>query len=474
MARFPGFIGSTYKLRSLKASPERCVNLYPEIVESRNAANGEIAYLVKVPGRRLLATVGSGPIRGVYATSTNRLAVVSGNALYSVSSTWGATLVGTLATSSGPVDMVDNGLQLILVDGTSGYIASLITGAFSKITSEYFMGATRAAFIDGYFLVNNPGTGQFQICRLYDGATWDGLDFGGAEGNPDNIIAVLASGRQLWTLGAKTGEIFWNTGDADFPFSRVDGNFIEHGCGAAFSAQQFAGTIVWLSDKGQVLMAAGAAPTRISNHSVELAIRESGDFSGATAYIHAIDGHTFYCLNLPGSTTTWCYDLSTSQWHERGEMVLGQYAQSRVSCATYAHGTWVAGDAQDGRLYELDPETYANDDAPLVWERTAPKLNQAGVRLFVSQFQLDMETGIGLDGSVQGSDPQVMLQISKDGGYSWTPERWKAAGELGQGRRRVTWQRLGAGRDLIFRVRGSDPVKTLLYGANIEIEAGVA
>ena len=474
MARLPGFVGATYRLRSLKADPERCVNLYPEIIESRNGANGEIGYLVKVPGRKRLASVGTGPIRGIYPTSTNRLAVVSGNQLYSVSSTWGATLVGTLSTDHGPVDMADNGLQIIIVDGVFGYTASLITGAFSKITSEYFMGAARVAFIDGYFLVNNPGTGQFQICKLYDGTTWDGLDFGVAEGSPDNILAVLASGRQLWALGAKTGETFWNTGDSDFPFSRIDGGFMEHGCGAAFGACQFAGTVVWLSDKGQVLMATGGTPTRISNHALELAIRESGDFSGAVAWTHAIDGHTFYCLNLPGAPTTWCYDLSTSQWHERGEMVLGDYQQGRVSCCAYAYGVWVAGDSKDGRIYQLDPDTYTNDDQPLVWERTAPKLNQAGVRLFVSQFQLDMETGVGVDGSGQGADPQVMLQVSKDGGYTWTPERWKSAGSIGDYRHRATWRRLGTGRDLIFRVRGSDPVKTLLYGANVEIEAGVA
>lgn len=470
--RFPGFIGPTYRLQSLKAANERCVNLYPEIIESRNSPNAEIGYLPMVPGLKRLATIVAGPIRGAFTLSTGRLAVVSGNKLYSVTPDWVPHESGTLSTSAGPVDMADNGSQLMVVDGASGYVVSLITGAFQKITSEFFMGASRVCFIDGYFLVNNPGTGQFQISSLYDGITWDGLDFGVAEGLPDPVVGVLANNRQAWVFGTRSVEVYWNSGDPDFPFSRIDGSFIEHGCAAAFTAQKFAGTVAWLSDKGQVLMANGFQPQRISNHAVERAIKEAGDVSAAYAWTHVEGGHTFYCLALPGASTTWCYDLNTSQWHERAEMVNGAYTPSRVSCCTYAYGVWVAGDATDGRLYQLDAETYSNDGDPLAWERMAPRLNKEGVNLFPSKFELEMETGVGLDGVGQGTDPQVMLQISRDGGATWGPEMWVSAGHIGQYRTRAIWRRLGFGRDLVFKVRGTDPVKTILLGANLDIEAG--
>lgn len=473
MPRFPGFIGATYKLRP-KVSPERCVNLFPELLESRNGTNGEIGYLLQVPGYKRLMTVGTGPIRGVYTTSnTGRLAVVSGNKLYSVTPDWTAHESGTLRTNSGPVDMVDNGNQLLVVDGTYGYVVSLFTGTFQQITSTAFNGASRCSFVDGYFLVNNPGTGQFQISNLYEGSTWDGLDFGVAEGLPDAVVSVLTNNRQAWVLGARSVEVYWNSGDSDFPFSRFEGGFIEHGCGAAFSAQKYAGTVVWLSDKGQVLMANGFQPQRISNHAVEQAIRKAGDVSGATAYTHTIDGHTFYCLTLPGGTT-WCYDVATSQWHERGELVAGAYTASRVQCCTYVYGMWVGGDSRDGRIYQLDTNTFDLDGDPLAWERTTPRINEEGLTLFASRFQLDMETGIGLDGApATGADPQVMLQVSRDGGFTWGTERWKSAGALGQYRRRATWTRLGSGRDFVFRVRGTDPVRISILGANLDLEAGV-
>lgn len=470
--RLAGFIGATYQLRSPKASPERCVNLFPELIESRSGANQEIGYLIQTPGYRRLATLGPGPIRGAYTTSTGRLAVVSGDKLYSVSAEWAGTEVGTLTTNTGPVDMADNGLQLLVVDGTHGYVSSLVTGAFQQITSEYFMGAARGAFIDGYFLVNNPGTGQFQICALYDGLTWDGLDFGVAEGLPDPVVAVVSNNRNAWVFGTKSVEVYWNSGDADFPFSRIDGSFIEHGCGAAFTAQKFAGSVAWLSDKGQVLMANGFQPQRISNHAVELAIREAGDVSGSIAWTHTLDGHNFYCLRLPGTATTWVYDLSTSQWHERAELVAGAYRPSRVGCAAYAYGIWVGGDTADGRIYHLDPDTYDHDGDHLAWERTAPRLNNDGRRGFVSRFTLDMETGVGLV-TGQGEDPQVMLQVSRDGGATWGAEKWKSAGRMGAYRHRAKWDRLGSARDMVFRVRGTDPVKTIILGASIDADGEV-
>lgn len=474
LSRFPGFIGATYQSRSIKADCERCLNLYPELIESRNAPNGEIGYLPQVPGLRRLATIGPGPIRGVYTTPTGRLAVVSGNKLYSVSPTWGPIESGTLMTFSGPVDMADNGIELCLVDGLNGYVVSLLTGKFQQITAEGFMGGDRICFIDGYLLVNHPKTGQFQISGSYDALSWDGLDFGVAEGLPDAIVAVVANNRQMWALGQKSVEVYWNNGNADFPFARIDGSFIEHGCAAAQTAQKFAGTIAWLSDKGQVLMANGWQPVRISNHAVELAIREAGDISSAYAWTHAFDGHTFYCLQIPGVNTTWCYDHATSQWHERADLVGGRYQPFRASGATFAYGTWVVGDKTDGRIYALDPEACSFDGDPRVWERIPPRLNSQGTQMFVPRIQLDMEVGVGLDGSQQGSDPKVMMQISRDGGMTWGTERQATAGALGAYRHRADFRQCGMGRDLAFRFHGSDPVRTVILGANIEFEMGVS
>ena len=85
-----------------------------------------------------------------------------------------------------------------------------------------------------------------------------------------------------------------------------------------------------------------------------------------------------------------------------------------------------------------------------------------------------METGVGLDGTGQGVDPQVMLRLSYDGGHTWTNEKWASCGKIGQTLTRTKWRRLGRFRDVIFEISITDPVKTVLIGASMELEQGVS
>ena len=72
--------------------------------------------------------------------------------------------------------------------------------------------------------------------------------------------------------------------------------------------------------------------------------------------------------------------------------------------------------------------------------------------------------------SGQGDDPQVMLQMSNDGGHSYGSENWRGAGKLGEYKKRLIWNRLGASRDRVFRIKVTDPVKWVILGAFVEVE----
>ena len=55
-------LGSSYVARSTNAADNRMINLFPEIVPE---GGKEPAFLNRAPGLRLLATVGTGPVRGM-------------------------------------------------------------------------------------------------------------------------------------------------------------------------------------------------------------------------------------------------------------------------------------------------------------------------------------------------------------------------------------------------------------------------
>jgi hypothetical protein len=291
--RFPGFIGPSYTLQSVSAECQRSVNLYPELDEAGPGREGEVSSLVGTPGLRLLATLGTGPCRGAYFASNGVLYVASGTGLYSVDSSWNASFIGTfLTTSSGPVSMSDNGTILVAVDGSQGYLVEFSTNHFFRLQSNAFLsGATQVAFQDGYFIFVNANTQQFFISGLND-ATFDATDIGSAEGLPDKLVGLISDQRNLYLLGERSTEIFYNSGNANFPFERVQGAFLPIGCAATHSIARLQGSVVWLGQsehgKGSVYRATGYQPQRISTHAIERVIASASTLSTARAWSYEV------------------------------------------------------------------------------------------------------------------------------------------------------------------------------------------
>jgi hypothetical protein len=110
-------LGSSYVTRSPNAADARMINLYPEVIPE---AGKEAAWLQRAPGLRLLATFPTGPIRGLWAYGDYGY-VVAGTKLYQIDDEWSYTELGSIAGAS-PVNMVDNGTQLFIAAGATGYI----------------------------------------------------------------------------------------------------------------------------------------------------------------------------------------------------------------------------------------------------------------------------------------------------------------------------------------------------------------
>lgn len=477
--RLTGFIGPSYKLQSVNADCQRTVNLYPEVNESGNGKEGDVACLRGTPGLRLLLTLPKYPSRGMHATSTGLFFVVAGDSFYQVEydsalGTWSYTELGGLDTSTGPVSMADNGIHVVAVDGPNGYAWNMDGETYAQITEENFLGADQVTFQDGYLIFNKPDSQQFYITGLLN-LEFDALDIGSAEGSPDHIVGLVSDSQNLFLFGKLSTEVFYNSGAADFPFARTQGALIEIGCSAAFTIQKLQGEIFWLgqdpSGRGIVYRAKGLSPQRISTHAIETVISGAGDLTEARAWTYQQSGHSFYCLNLPGATSTWCFDTTTGMWHERAILRFGRYTRHRAECHAFAYGFNVVGDFENGKLYALDPEIYSDDGGEISRERTSPHISQGLLRIFHSQFQLDLETGVGL-ATGQGQNPRAMLQWSDDNGHTWSNEYWTSIGAQGGYKTRAIWRRLGSARDRVYRVRITDPVKVTLLGAELGLTGG--
>lgn len=473
------FIGGAYQARSNNFEASRCINLYPEASES--GTSKKIAMLIGAPGLKLWKTLAGGGVRGECRFSKTQAVVVVGANVYLVDNAANATLIGTISVGTTPVSMASNGTVVMLVTGPEGYIVTPGSLAVNQIVNPAFTGADRVDYIDGYFVFNKPGTQQFQITGLFT-PNIDPLDFASAEGAPDLLISLIVDHREIWLFGETSTEVFFNSGNADFPFERIQGAFIQQGCAAKYSPVRFAKSVAWLTrnDEGQgmVVKSEGYVEKRISTHAMEFAISKYPTIEDAIGYSYQQEGHVFYVLIFPSGNATWTYDQNTQLWHERAwrNPVDGSLNRHRSNCMMAFANKIIVGDWENPLLYELDLDTFTDNGDILPAIRQAPHVaSENNVEQFFHKFWLDMETGVGLVAG-QGSDPQVMLSWSDDGGHTfpaWT-ERWASAGKIGERKTRVNFRRLGSSRDRVFKVVMTDPVKRIWIDAGVEMTEGTA
>jgi len=195
-------LGGAYQALSIISNAQSCINLYQESNPPADAPTPITHYLT--PGLDLLiAGPYAGPVRCTYRSSNGQPYVVIGPNVYVVNIGWTLTQVGTIPNLSTNVVMGDNGLVVILVDGSaSGWAIDMTTFSFGKITDPSFYGAIRVDYIDTYFVFNQPGT-----ANMY--ASLSEVTFDMLTGTLGAVFSgSIASGGTGYTNGVYTGVSF--------------------------------------------------------------------------------------------------------------------------------------------------------------------------------------------------------------------------------------------------------------------------
>lgn len=519
--------GGAYQAKSIIAGAQRCVNLYPEVNEA-TAPFPTTHY--PTPGLTQVANVTGPQIgwRGLYVASNGKLYGVCGPTVYWITPGLVPTKIGAISSASGMVSMADNGVDLILVDGSaSGWFIHLANNALTPVNNANFYGGIRVAEIDGFFVFNNT-TNPFQWYISDNLATtFTALNFAGKNGYSDQIVCVYASQRNLWIFGTQTSEIWVDAGNSDFPFQRLQGPFLQVGCVSAQSIGRLNETLLWLAqnENGQAVAMASENYTanRISTHAIEQIWQTYPIVSDAQAITYQQDGHQFWVINFPTANATWVYDLASGLWHERlYNDTNGNENRCRYSCVTFYEGQHIAGDWQTGQLYLLDPKNPTDNGAPIVRRRSFPLMQNEGKRLIYRSLIADMEVGNGVYGGVfpqtvtsarlqagltPGSstlsmqsnlqlsganymalqdllqyvvtqqepfDSQVYLRWSDDRGKTWGNPLGISIGNLGQFLTSLKWRSLGYARNRVFELFWSCNTTTALNGAFIEAQEAAA
>jgi hypothetical protein len=474
---YPNFISGSYPSLSPIADCERTINWYPEAMESRGATSPMVLY--PTPGQQTFLTVGTTSGRALFSMDNHTTGVV-GDTFYELTAGGTSTTRGTVAASSQLATITYNGAgggEQFITSGGNGYIWDVTSNAFTQVLTGT---ATMGAMLDGYFLAFDTNTSKLAISNLLDGLTWDPSQFAQRSIAPDPWRAMLVSNREIWLIGEQTGEVWYDAGSFPFPLAPVPGAFYPYGIIAPFSAATVGQSVMWLTGTadgaGQIVRARGYTPEVVSTRAVEQHIRRYArdvGISDAEALVYQTMGHLLYVLRFPAANATWVWDDGLGLWHEVGTWnpTLNRYDvwSPRVHC--FAFNKHLVGHAQTGTIAELGTRFGTEADGKVIRRvRVAPGVTANDRRLFNARFQLQLEPGLGV-ASGQGSDPQVMLRTSKDGGKTWSHERHCGAGKMGEYHKRVFWTRNGSGKTDGVEVSVSDPIPWRILNAWVGLAA---
>lgn len=464
-----------YEHISQDVNAQRCVNMFPTTAGPEGRGK---AVLLPTAGLRSMGTAAETEVRAIIRFDDSVYAVI-GPTFYKVTVNTAAKTVslsslGTLNTGTGKVSWARNPTQIMLVDGsTSGYIHTVSTDIFATISDADFIGGTTVVFMDSYFIYNAPGTALMYATAINDGTSVDALDVVTAEAAPDDLVGLAVDKRELWAFGKHSVEIWYDAANSTgFPFSRRDGAHIDVGCAAAGSILNFDNSLMWLDERGYVVRAEGYAPSIVSTDPINKEIGSYTDISDAIAYQHVDRGHLFYVISFPSAEKTWAYDAVTQAWHERAYFNQdNDFERDRVSCCTKYNQLYLAGSRNSGDIYLVDSDYYLHGSDPIHRLRVTQHQNAEFLQIGVNELELHMQSGTALVTGT-GSDPQIMMRYSNDGGYTWSYEQARSIGKLGEYNKTIRWNRLGTAREWLLEFRITDPIDFALISASADVTLG--
>lgn len=437
-----GLCAGTYQTRNRLFDAERAINWYPSIDESGHAQSK--IELSPTPGLATFTTLTNPPVRGLWA-GDNRLFGVAAGDLYEIVSSGAATIIGGILNAQTPVQWAASGTSLLIATGDQVWRAT-------STTAKVIDGAYSVVYLDGYYIALRTDGQTIQLSSD-DGVTWDPSDVAQSMGPVDRKVRLEAHEGHLWWFGTKSISVWYDSGNADFPFAPIDGATIDQGTLAPWSVTQLDRRLYWLGmDKhgyGRVFRSEGYTPVPISNMAIEHLIKgyiDAGRPDLITGKGYTENGHTFYVLAFPKANATLVYDLATGMWHERARWMDGAWqfwrgASFHAFCFNKHFVARIAeppftGPADYTQIYEQGVHIYSDGGNPIRRYRSAPYTQADQQWLFHHYLRL----------LTKGASAVTMRYLYDDN-TTWSNER-----TVSPLKNEIKYRRLGRARDRMYEI----------------------
>lgn len=457
-------VGGSYLDDTKPWSVQDTVNFIP--VQAEQQGTRSASMLRCAPGLTVLSSgAQSAPCRGFHNVEGTLYGVV-GDKLYTWSIDGTATSLGSIPgveRVSMSHNQIASGNQLAIAANNAGYVYDTVAGTLTQITDDGFPGAWAFGYLAQSILGIDPSRNFAFWSAIADAASYNSLDRAQAEAQPDKLVGMIVTHSEWWLFGERTVQPFVINDEASAQgnaFLPATNTVMEVGCASRDSIVSLDNSVFWLGNDGIVYRANGYTPQRVSTHAIEQAIARCNR-NGAFAFTFQDRGHKIYYLTFPDGAT-WGFDAASGEWHRRQSYGMNRW---RINDLVYWNGKWVGGDYANGKLYTLDWNTQAEAGATLERRRALPVMADNQNAIIVNGFEVVADTG-----EQTGVQTNMDVRYSKDGGRNWSDWRKLNMGSTGDFQQRLQCRRLGRGRQFVFDVRVTDPVRADILAASVMLE----
>jgi hypothetical protein len=455
-----GIVGGTKFARYPDMTTEETVNM---MVTGQDSG---VPALVNFSGYKEALDFGSGEARGMFlSTRLDELIVVFGDKVFVVTSFLGSRLVGTLDSTSGPVHIAENfNSEIAIEDGRKIYIYNYVTTAFTKPAISFT--PVFIDFQDGYFIATG-NDGSWYLSALNDGNSWSALDKETLQTKADILQSAVVLDRQVWIMGQKASEIWYDQGLPPplFPYVRENSLAIDYGALSRETIAEGFGMLVWLAKNEKsnptIVFTNGGRPIHISTEGLDFKLAQLTNPQDSVGFLFQQDGHIFYQLTFNTDNFSIVYDFNTKMYYtltnENGDRHIAKQVvlfDNKLYFTSFI----------DSKLYEMSTDLTTYDGETIPRSRITPHYRSPRNDVFiVNRLNVQMEQGF--------SDPpgQIALSISKDDGVTYGADVTETLRRQGKRRGQIEFWRMGRGDSFTFQFRFWGKSRFVITGSTMDI-----
>lgn len=447
----------------------------------RHQSGSSQALLVAWPGSKPYQLVATSPDRGAHFFN-GLLYKISGNTLYQYDELKNETVIGTINGDERCVIVSDQNFMVIT---TPGFWFSFNKTSLTDIPEpSYFssIGFSRGGTVDviGGFFVFGCGSNNYAVSNFGDPTTLLEENTNLIASKSGDLKRVYFFDESLYLMSEKNIETHYLDGNSNPPVRKVQNGTMTVGVKDVHSVANSVRQMYWRGSNGYVYTLISTQANNITSGAAANAFETYAEDT-AIAYVIDIQGAIYYVITFTENNDTWVYSES------EGELTPGVNNWFQLSTGSemdrYIGDFYVKAfdkhlvmKKKSGDILELDFDTFTDDGDTVVRMREIPPIHGGlldktgeGRRVEASWFTIKGKKGVGLI-TGQGVDPRIYLQISTDGGESFTNQEHVEIGRLGEAGFHVTWYFTESFYEATIRIVFYDPVFASIHSASMGLK----